>query len=120
MGSSVTDPFLTTFYYIEKLNGILCKNRGGRGLKNLTYLGVGAVKNCQNHPYVINEWPLNVSSRLIGPSSRGTTIYLKNNYFRLDNNLQLTTSLTEWSTCLTSNHDIAGSIPGTSAILKVY
>ena len=33
---SVTDPFLTTFYYTEKLNGILRKNRG-RGLKNLTY-----------------------------------------------------------------------------------
>ena len=34
---------------------------GGRGLKNLTYpyMGVGGgVKNCQNHPYVINEWPL--------------------------------------------------------------
>ena len=25
---SVTDPFLTTFYYVEKLNGILRKNRG--------------------------------------------------------------------------------------------
>ena len=34
---------------------------GGRGLKNLTYpyMGVREVKNCQNHPYVINEWPLN-------------------------------------------------------------
>jgi hypothetical protein len=32
----------------------------GKGLKNLTYLyvGVGRVKNCQNHPYIINEWPL--------------------------------------------------------------
>ena len=32
---------------------------GGRGLKNLTYpyMWVGGVKNCQNHPYVINEWP---------------------------------------------------------------
>ena len=32
---------------------------GGRGLKNLTYpyMGVGGVKNCQNRPYVINEWP---------------------------------------------------------------
>ena len=33
----------------------------GRGLKNLTYpyMGVGGgVKNCQNHPFVINEWPL--------------------------------------------------------------
>ena len=33
----------------------------GRGMKNLMYLymGVGeGVKNCQNHPYVINEWPL--------------------------------------------------------------
>ena len=31
-----------------------------RGLKNLTYpyMGVGGVKNYQNHPYVINEWPL--------------------------------------------------------------
>ena len=25
---SVTNPFLTTFYYVEKLNGILRKNRG--------------------------------------------------------------------------------------------
>ena len=56
---SVTDPFLTTFYYVEKLNAILRKNRG-RGLKNLTYpyMGVGRVNNCQNHSYVINEWPL--------------------------------------------------------------
>ena len=34
----------------------------GKGLKNLMYpyMGVGeeAIKNCQNHPYVINEWPL--------------------------------------------------------------
>ena len=44
---SVTDPFLTTFYYVEKRNGILRKNRGegfeksyvplhgGRGSKKL-------------------------------------------------------------------------------------
>ena len=25
---SVTDPFLTTFYYVEQRNGILRKNRG--------------------------------------------------------------------------------------------
>ena len=33
---------------------------GARGLKNLTYsyMGIGEVKNCQNHPYAINEWPL--------------------------------------------------------------
>ena len=33
---------------------------GGKGLKNLmyTYMGWGGVKNCQNRPYVINEWPL--------------------------------------------------------------
>ena len=33
---------------------------GGRGLKNLTYayMGVREVKNCQNHAYVINKWPL--------------------------------------------------------------
>ena len=31
-----------------------------RGLNNLTYpyMGVGGVKNFENHPYVINEWPL--------------------------------------------------------------
>ena len=42
-GFSVTDPFLTTFYYVEKQNGILCKNRG---LKNLTclYMEVGGSK----------------------------------------------------------------------------
>ena len=34
---------------------------GEMGLKNLTYpyMGVGGVKSCQNHAYVINEWPLN-------------------------------------------------------------
>ena len=33
---------------------------GEKGLKNLTYpyMGVGGVKYCQNHPYVINKWPL--------------------------------------------------------------
>ena len=33
---------------------------GGGVWKNLTYpcMGVGGFKNCQNHPYVINEWPL--------------------------------------------------------------
>ena len=35
---------------------------GGKGLKNIKvilYGGKGGgVKNCQNHPYVINEWPL--------------------------------------------------------------
>ena len=32
---------------------------GGRSLKNFTYpyMGVGGVKNCQNHPYIINECP---------------------------------------------------------------
>ena len=39
---SVTDPFLTTFYYVEKRNGILRKNRG-EGLKR---------------SYVINECTL--------------------------------------------------------------
>ena len=37
---------------------------GGRGLKNLTYHSLdgsvgGGVKKGQNHPYVINEWPVN-------------------------------------------------------------
>ena len=31
---SVTDPFLTTFYYVEKRNGILRKNRG-EGFKKI-------------------------------------------------------------------------------------
>ena len=58
---SVTDPFLTTLYYVEKRNGILRKNRG-KGLKHLTYpyMRVGGVKNCQNHPYVINKLPLTI------------------------------------------------------------
>ena len=32
----------------------------GRRLKNVTYLyiGVSRVKNCQNHPFIINKWPL--------------------------------------------------------------
>ena len=37
----VTDPFLTTFYYVEKRNGILRKNREGGGLKNLTDVYMG-------------------------------------------------------------------------------
>ena len=36
---SVTDPFLTTFYYVEKRNGILRKNRG-EGFEK-SYMGVG-------------------------------------------------------------------------------
>ena len=41
---------------------------GGRGLKNLTYpyRGVGRAKNCQNYPYVINEWPLKSKVDTIG------------------------------------------------------
>ena len=34
---------------------------GERGLKNLKYpyMGVGGgIKNCQNHPYITNEYPL--------------------------------------------------------------
>ena len=39
---SVTDPFLTTFYYVEKLNGILLKNRGEGFEKSYVCLhGVG-------------------------------------------------------------------------------
>ena len=62
---SVTDPFLTTFYYVEKRNGILRKNRG-RGLKNLTYAYMGVRgKQGQNHAYIINEWPLSWNSGLL-------------------------------------------------------
>ena len=58
-GFGVTDPFLTKFYYIEKRSGILHKNRGKGFEKSYVPLhGVGGVKNWQNHPYVINEWPL--------------------------------------------------------------
>ena len=56
---SVTDPFLTAFYYVEKQNGILRKKR--REEFENSYVSLHAdrgVKNCQNHPYVINEWPL--------------------------------------------------------------
>ena len=44
---------------------------GGRGLKNLMYPYMGVergVKNCQNHPYVINEWPLRCDELIIKPS----------------------------------------------------
>ena len=61
---SVTDPFLTIFYYVEKLNGILRKNRGEAFEKSL-HGGRGGVKNCQNHPYAIDEWPFSVYSELI-------------------------------------------------------
>ena len=41
---------------------------GGRGLKYLTYpyMGVEGVKNCQNHPYVINEWSLAIHKKITG------------------------------------------------------
>ena len=57
---SVTDPFLTTFYYVGKRNGILRNNRGEGYEKFYVPLhgGRGRVKNCQNHPYVINKWAL--------------------------------------------------------------
>ena len=57
---SVTDTFLTTFYYVEKRNGILRKNRGEGFEKSYVPLHGGrrGVKNWQNHPYVVNEWPL--------------------------------------------------------------
>ena len=57
---SVTDPFLTTFYYVEKQNRILRKNRGEGFEKSYVPLHEGreGIKNCQNHPYVINDWTL--------------------------------------------------------------
>ena len=54
---SVTDPFLTTFYYVEKGNGILCKSREDGFEKNYVPLHGGS-KIAKNHPYVVNEWPL--------------------------------------------------------------
>ena len=54
---SETDPFLTTFYYVEKRNGILRKNRGQGFEKSYVPLhGGGGGQNCQHHPYIINEW----------------------------------------------------------------
>ena len=62
---SVTNPFLTTFYYFEKRNGILRKNRGKGFEKSYVPLhgDGGGVKNCQNHPYIINEWPLTTAQK---------------------------------------------------------
>ena len=58
---SVTDPFLTTFYYVEKQNDILRKNRGEEFQKSyVPSHGGRRVKNCQNHTYLINEWPLTI------------------------------------------------------------
>ena len=53
---------------------------GGRGLKNLTYpyMGVGGIKNFQNHAYVINEWSLIVQEEFhIAIFSTHTTINKK-------------------------------------------
>ena len=68
---SVTEPFLTTFYYVEKRNGILRKNRGEGFEKSYVPLHGegGGVKHCQNQPYVISKWPL----RLYFTSSRNET-----------------------------------------------
>ena len=51
---------ILTFYYVEKRNGVLRKNRREGFEKSYLHLKVvgGEVKNCQNHPYVIIEWPL--------------------------------------------------------------
>ena len=49
---SVTGPFLTTFYYVEKRYGILSKDRG-EGFEKKYYVplhGGRGAKNCQNHP----------------------------------------------------------------------
>ena len=54
---------------------------GGRDLKNLKYpyMGVGGGgKNCQNHPYVINEWPLILSR--INPILRIDSYFFKINF----------------------------------------
>jgi hypothetical protein len=61
---SVTDPFLTTFYYVEKRNGILRKNIGEGFENSYVPLHGGGVKNCQNYRYVINEWLLSNWSNL--------------------------------------------------------
>ena len=53
---NVTDHFLTTFYLVEKLNGILRKNRG-KGFSKILRMGQGGQK-LPNYAYVINEWPL--------------------------------------------------------------
>ena len=43
---SLTDPFLTIFYYLEKQNGILRKNREeGFGKSYITLHGVGGQKS---------------------------------------------------------------------------
>ena len=47
------------FYYIEKRNGILRKNKREGFEKSYVPLNGGrGVKNCQNYPYVINECSL--------------------------------------------------------------
>ena len=63
---NVTNVFLTTFHYVEKWNGILRKNRGEGFEKSYVPLhwDRGGVKNFQNHPYIINEWPLSCETCL--------------------------------------------------------
>ena len=56
---SVTDPFLTTFYYVEKLNGILRKKRG-EGFEK-SYVPLHGGRGGQKLPklsLLINELPL--------------------------------------------------------------
>ena len=56
--------FLLVSHNIQKMSKKHSYIRiGRRGLKNLTYpyMGVRWVKNCQNHPYIINEWPLRIN-----------------------------------------------------------
>ena len=78
---SVTDPFLTTFYYVEKRNGILLKNRGEEFEKSYVPLHGGrGIKNCQNRRNVINEWPLRVKMDILfcfSVSTRGEALKVR-------------------------------------------
>ena len=69
-------------FYLIINNFITLKNEmesdvriGGKGLKNLTYpyMGVGGIKNCKDHPCVINEWPLRC---VIIPPGTGISLLL--------------------------------------------
>ena len=64
----LTDPFLTTFYYVEKLNGILRKNRGEGFEKSYVPLHGGrrGSKRFPKSSLRNYEWPQS-SSRAIVP-----------------------------------------------------
>ena len=45
----------------------------GRENLRYSYMREGGVKNCQNHPYIINEWPFITTTAKLGLAGHSQT-----------------------------------------------